>query len=333
MEKQSILLLPPSSVTDESDSLCDNVLEFPSEQSTIQHELIGQLLEEIEVQKIREMVAAAFSALFNLLQEVPALAELKADSTGDDSDAVVERFHREANSLMNYIGSLVSSAESLNAELAETLDGIAFALRHDLKRTLGSELKELGWKSADDFARGKVAYVCGLLTNCLQQSIITLAQVFDPGLDGGKLFDNYQARLRESLLLCRDLTDMVLHAHACEKDLSGNFAKLRRSVNSFRGEAMHFLMYRDWQEFEGISDKLLQEDPAGTEVGPQVHSFICYLETLLGQVKLRSVLVDVFCDLLPEQVASGSEWSEAHHRLAFELYRAELTSTLERNAS
>jgi hypothetical protein len=75
----------------------------------------------------------------------------------------------------------------------------------------------------------------------------------------------------------------------------------------------------------------LQTVPETDEIGSQVHSFICYLETLLGQVKLRSVLVDVFCDFLPEGEGQGSDWSEAQHRLAFELYRAELTSTIERN--
>jgi len=103
-------------------------------------------------------------------------------------------------------------------------------------------------------------------------------------------------------------------------------------VNCFRGETMQFLMYKDWQEFEAISEKLLQAVPESNGAGSQVHSFICYLETLLGQVKLRSVLVDVFCDLLPEGEGQGSDWSEAQHRLAFELYRAELTSTIERNA-
>ena len=303
-----------------------------SEHSKIPHELIGQLLDEIESQKVREMVSRAFSALLSLLRDVPDLATTPRNGAEEDPDAVIKRFRSESNSLIDYLRGLVSSSEGLNEELTETLDGVAFALNHDLKRTLDSELKELGWRSEDDFARGKVAYVSGLLTNCLQQSIITLAQVFDPGLDGGKLFDNYQARLRESLLLCRDLTDMVLNAHACEKDMAANFASLVNSINSFRGEAMQFLMYKDWQEFESISEGILQADSKGAAVGAQVHSFICYLETLLGQVKLRSVLVEVFSDLLPKHGAEGSDWSVAQHRLAFELYRAELTSTLERNA-
>jgi hypothetical protein len=49
-------------------------------------------------------------------------------------------------------------------------------------------------------------------------------------------------------------------------------------------------------------------------------------------VKLRAVLVDVFCDFFPGGESTDAEWSEAQNRLAFELYRAELTSTIERNA-
>ena len=312
------------SATDENNSA-----DYQARRPRIPHEQLDQLLEEIENGRVREIMSAAFSALLSLLQDVPALAKIKPNS-GIDPDAMVERFRKEANALIEYIGTVALSAEGLNEELADTLDGVAFALSHDLKRTLNSELKGLGWKSEDDFARGNIAYVSGLLTNCLQQSIITLAQVFDPGLDGGKLFDNYQARLRESLLLCRDLTDMILQAHGCEKNMVETFPKLEKSINCFRGEAMQFLMYKDWQEFESISEKLLKEKPDSASVAAEVHTFICYLETLLGQVKLRSVLVDVFCDLLPQGEVSGSDWSEAQHRLAFELYHAELTSTIER---
>jgi len=327
MSKESILL--PAFITVD-DSSSNNEIGIPR-QSKIAHELLDQLVEEIEHSEVRETMSAAFTVLLSLMQGVPTLTTPTKGSSGSDPDVVIERFRVEASALIDYIETVAISTLSLNEQLAETLDGVAFALSHDLKRTLDLELKDLGWKSEDDFARGKIAYVRGLLTNCLQQSIITLAQVFDPGLDGGKLFDNYQARLRESLLLCRDITDMVLHAHACDKDPQ-NFPQLVNSVNSFRGEAMQFLMYKDWREFEAISEKLLQAVPESNETGSQVHSFICYLETLLGQVKLRSVLVDVFCDLLPEGEGQGSDWSEAQHRLAFELYRAELTSTIERNA-
>ncbi|HET6671629.1 MAG TPA: hypothetical protein VFH15_15480 [Pyrinomonadaceae bacterium] len=300
-------------------------------QAKIPHEEIDRLLEEIENPEVREMMSVAFSALLSLLQDVPALASPNHGPTPDEPKEVMERFRREATSLIDFIGTVATSTEGLDQSLAETMDGIAFALEHDLKRTFDSELKGLGWKP-DDVARGKIAYVRGLLTNCLQQSVITLAQVFDPGLDGAKLFDNYKARLRESLLLCRDLTDMVLFAHACEKDITENFSKLVTRVNTFRSESMQFLMYKDWREFETISENLLRRVPDSAGVGSPLHSFTCYLETLLGQVKLRAVLVDVFCHFFPDGEATDAEWSEAQNRLAFELYRAELTSTVERNA-
>ena len=298
---------------------------------TIPHEQIDRLLEEITEPAVRQMMSVAFTALLNLLHEVPTLASLNLGSGPAEPTVVMERFRREANSLIDFIGTVATSTEGLDRSVAETLDGIAFALNHDLKRTFDSELKGLGWKPSD-MARGKIAYVQGLLTNCLQQSVITLAQVFDPGLDGAKLFDNYKARLRESLLLCRDLTDMMLFAQACEKDIPANFPNLVTSINSFRSESMQFLMYRDWQEFESISEGLLQRVPENAEVGSPLHSFTCYLETLLGQVKMRAVLVDVFCDFFPDGQSTDAEWSEARNRLAFELYRAELTSTIERNA-
>lgn len=300
-------------------------------QARIPHEDIDRLLEEIENPAVRETMSVAFSVLLNLLQDVPALASLNQGSSPAEPTVVMERFRREANSLIDFIGTVATSTEGLDQSLAETLDGIAFALSHDLKRSFDSELKGLGWKP-EDVARGKLAYVQGLLTNCLQQSIITLAQVFDPGLDGARLFDNYKTRLRESLLLCRDITDMMLFAHACEKNIGENFPKLVTSVNAFRSESMQFLMYKDWHEFENISESLLRRVPETTGVGSPLHAFTCYLETLLGQVKLRAVLVDVFCDFFPDGQPSDAEWNEARNRLAFEMYRAELTTTIERNA-
>lgn len=324
MSSQSTLLPEPPLADESAPS------SFPT-QPKIPHEQIDQLLEEIEHHQVREMMSEAFAALLSLLQDVPALASLNEGPNPADAKVVIERFRREATSLVDLIASLATATESLDQSVAETLDGIAFALSHDLKRTFDSELKGLGWKP-DNVARGKIAYVSGLLTNCLQQSVITLAQVFEPGLDGAKLFDNYQARLRESLLLCRDLTDMILFAQACENDIAQNFPKLVTSISSFRDESMQFLMYKDWHEFESASESLLQRVPESAAVGSPLHSFTCYLETLLGQVKLRAVLVDVFCDFFPDGQSTDADWSEAQNRLAFELYRAQLMSTIERSA-
>lgn len=293
---------------------------------------IDRLLEQIE-QDVRQPVSVVFWSLLKLLRQVPVLEALRQDRPADEITAALDNFRNEANVLVDFMLSTATKTANQHEQLSETLDGISFALSHDVKRLFDSELKALNWKAGEQLGRAKVAYIQGLLTNCLQQSIITLAQVFDPGLDGGRLFDNYKARLRESLILCRDLTEMLQTVRTCENDLAGQLPVLMNQVNRFRNGTMQFLMYRDWQEFETITDSLMFSLPETSEPGSPLHSFKCYLETLLGQVKLRAVLVDVFCDFSQDAQGVDSDFGEAQNRLAFELYLAELSSLIERGTS
>jgi len=293
---------------------------------------IDRLLERIELD-VRQPVSVVFSALLELLRQVPQFENLGQEAPAPETRAALENFRDQANVLVDFMLATATKCANQHERLSETLDGISFAMSHDVKRIFDSELKALNWHAGEQLSIGKVAYIQGLLTNCLQQSLITLAQVFDSTLDGARLFDNNKVRLRESLVLCRDLMDMLQIVHTAETDLEQQSPILANRVHRFRHESMQFLMYRDWQEFEAITESLLISGDQSSEPGSPLHSFKCYLETLLGQVKLRAVLVDVFCDLLPEVEESNSEWSEAQNRLAFELYRAELSSMIERDDS
>lgn len=290
---------------------------------------INRLIEQIE-QDVRQPVSEVFSSLLELLRHVPAFENLSEELPAPETGAALEGFRGRANVLVDFMLATATETASRYELLSETLDGISFAMSHDVKRIFDSELKALNWKAGEHLSKGNVAYIQGLLTNCLQQSIITLAQVFDSSLDGARLFDNNKARLRESLILCRDLMDMLQNVHAAETDLPRQLPLMVDRVSRFRNESMQFLMYKDWQEFETITERLRVSGGESSEPGSPLHSFKCYLETLLGQVKLRAVLVDVFCDLLPEVEESNSEWSEAQNRLAFELYRTELSLMIER---
>ena len=126
---------------------------------------------------------------------------------------------------------------------------------------------------------------------------------------------------------------MLQAIRACKKNVGQYFPRVAERVERFRHESMLYLMYRDWQEFEVLSATLLSSVPESTEPGSPLHSFECYVETLLAQVKLRAVLVDVVCDFFPDGEETDPEWGDAQNRLAFELYRAELTSIAERSSS
>ena len=286
---------------------------------------IAHLLEQIEPEAVRASVCSIFSSLLRLLDNLSVLEKLKEGLT-DETKFALRAFRADADSLVDFMLATATKTDHVGEVLAQTLDGISFALSHDVKKSFESELKILTSAPNENPGKEKVAYVRELLTNCLQQSIITLAQVFNPGLDGARLFDNFQARLRESLILCRDLEEMLQAVRACKKNVDQYFPRVAERVERFRRESMLYLMYRDWQEFEVLSATLLSSVPENIEPGSPLHSFECYVETLLAQVRLRGVLVDVICDFFPDGEETDQEWGDAQNRLAFELYRAELAS-------
>ena len=138
---------------------------------------------------------------------------------------------------------------------------------------------------------GKLIHSHGTLSNCLQQSIVALAQVFEPAFSSALFFNNSDARLQESLLLCRDLSELIRDVADCEARPDGHSRTLIIDrVMRFRDGTMQFLMYKDWEEYEQFADKIVLSIADPQELGSVLHSFRCYLETLVGQIKLRAVL-------------------------------------------
>jgi hypothetical protein len=81
---------------------------------------------------------------------------------------------------------------------------------------------------------------------------------------------------------------------ASEEDPNeATFASLVDGVQKFRNESMELLMYSDGPQFESICEQIhSQTEPQ--QLSAVLHQFRCYLETLLGQVRMRAVLANVF---------------------------------------
>ena len=203
--------------------------------------------------------------------------------------AIFALVHVDARSVVESIQCAMTTAD-IDETLYETLDGITFAIDHDLHKVFESELKDAA-SQPPELVIGKLVYSHGMLTNCLQQSTVTLAQVFDPNFSGAHFFKNSDARLQESLLLCRDLSDLIRSVRECEATLDGVSRKfIIDRVIKFRDEIMQFLMYKDWDEYERFAEAIVLSMGDSRKLAPVLHSFRCYLETLVGQVRLRAVL-------------------------------------------
>jgi len=94
-------------------------------------------------------------------------------------------------------------------------------------------------------------------------------------------------------LLYRDLWNLVQLARRADKECDQfSVALLLAHLKRFRDGSMCFLMYRDWEEYERFVKKVTAARRI-LEIGPALEGLACYLETLLGQVRLRSVLANL----------------------------------------
>ena len=256
---------------------------------------IDLLVAHIEDRTVRDLVYTVFEDLLCLLESLDLIeSHLHTVDHARETLVLFQLIHDEARALMEFIRRNALSVDAINETLHETLDGIAFAMSHDLQRVFESEL-DRPIDEPDIVVIGKLNRSHGVLINCLQQSAVTLAMVFDSTLVGAKLFDNSDVRYWESIELCKGLSDLIQLLVCFEEEMDEQArASMVRGITKFRTQSMQFLMYTDWPEFESFCEKAVSslDDPQKLE--SVSHQFRCYLETLLGQVKLRSVLADVF---------------------------------------
>ncbi|HYY58070.1 MAG TPA: hypothetical protein VE842_12115 [Pyrinomonadaceae bacterium] len=260
--------------------------------STLQAQ-INALLEEIDEQMLRALMLRIFSDLTRLLAYLRmSETALERESNALENLAFFTLVHEEALALRDFVEGRALRADCIDAHLRDALGGISFAITHELRRVYEQELAGLNATEADRMIRGRIGHVRGLLSNCFQQSLIILAQAFDPSLSGTQLFNDLPARVQQSIVLRRDLWTLVQLARRAEAggDLE-TIISFIQYLETFRHGSMHFLMYRDWQVYERFVDEVM-ETGSVAELAPVLDSFACYLETLFAQVRMRAVLAN-----------------------------------------
>ncbi len=212
--------------------------------------------------------------------------------------SVFLRLHSEARTLVTYLeGDAWRQARS-DEVLAGALDGVSYAIGHELRRVFELELVGLDELPNPSAVRARLEHAHGLLRNAMQQSLIVLAQVFEPEVTGEELFDDFAARRQQSLKLYRELEQLLqLAQHVEATDDQRAIALLLARLTLFREECMCHLMYRDWDEYESFITEL-RAAQSKFELATVLNSLTCYLETLLNQVRMRSALADCNLDVM-----------------------------------
>jgi hypothetical protein len=212
--------------------------------------------------------------------------------------SVFLRLHSEARSLVAFIEGDAWRQARGDEVLAGALEGIGYALSHELRRVFEDELAGLDELTTPSAVRARLEHAHGLLRNAMQQSLIVLAQVFEPTVTGEELFDDFAARRQQSLKLYRELEQLLQLAHQVETAGDQRAAPLLLArLILFRDESMCHLMYRDWDEYESFIVEL-RAAQSQFELATVLNSLTCYLEALLCQVRMRSALADCNLDVM-----------------------------------
>ncbi len=273
-------------------------------QANLQHEIDSVLsritnphLHEVSETILNEMLRFFdwLARIENNLQKLDTLLE---------SLSLLEVLEFEARSLTDFIETRAIQVTKGNERLHDVLDGISYGINHDLRRIFERELVRGVTEQSIPIVYGKILHAHGLLTNCFQQSTITLLQVFKPTVDGAKLFNDVELRLQQSLTLCKDLSSLMRFVRLAQANGDPDVLRsVTARILEFRDGSMHYLMYKDWRGYESLALEIITAVENNLDLKDLLHRFICYLEVLYGHVKMRAVLADEFPYSVKEEEA------------------------------
>lgn len=273
-------------------------LENSYSQSPNLHSQVTVLTNTISDEAVRLAVGKVLTDLVFLLDYLSLVAGPRGLGGIKEVVAILNTVRGEAYSLAVFIENHALQLEGIDDSLSETLDSSAYAINHEVRRIFNGEIAHMSLDRGGQETHGTLLHAQGVLTNCFQQCMINLARVFDASLTDARLFQDCQSRRESSLILYHDLSELLALVQAGQKASLSNFPErnldfLARQLTSFREGSMQSLMYRDWQQYEALSEEIIASIRKKERPTDPLHHMECYLETLLAHVKARSVLADL----------------------------------------
>jgi hypothetical protein len=266
-------------------------------QANLQSE-IDSVLNLIEDPQLRDM---SQTILIELVRFFDWLARIENNlhklDTLLENLSLLEVLEFEARALTDYIETKAIKVSTAfgSDRLSDVLEGISYGITHDLRRIFERELVRGVTEQSTPTVYGKILHAHGLLTNCFQQSTITLLQVFKPGMDASALFNDIELRLQQSLVLCKDLSSLMRFVRLSQANSDPDVLRtVTGRILEFRDGSMQYLMYKDWRGYESLALEVITAVENNLDAKPLLHKFLCFLEVLYGHVKMRAVLAENF---------------------------------------
>lgn len=255
--------------------------------------LLAIAREKVKPPSLGADILHIFSGIFELLDYLGHVEKLlRADQSLKQSLPIFTLVNERARGLVNFMKNRPLREEGLEQDVFDALDSTNYAISMELRKVFAYELLGISSLRQAPAIYIKVETAHGLLSNSFRQSVIALAQMFDASIDGHRLFDAFQTRLEQSLVLRRDLWTLSQLVTRAEKEPEpGLVQRLRDRLVAFYEGSLRFLMFKDWESCERFMEEVgAARGPE--ELAPVLHRFSAYLEALSSQVSMRAVLAE-----------------------------------------
>lgn len=252
--------------------------------------LIGNQSLDVSLETDLKLILPRFAEILKALGIVEQM--LENDEPLKPSLLIFSRIYEQINELIKYIDNRLSRFPDEEGELFGTLDGTAYTASIELRKVYNHELVGLAELRQTPVIYARIETAYSLLNDSFQQTLVNFARLIKPEITGEEIFPNFGAKLKQSLLLRRNLWEILQSVKAVEQNSEKTaIDSLDAQLNDFLASTLHFLFYKDTETVERFIEEVLITDNK-KDLVPVLHRFGAYLETLFGQINMRAVLAE-----------------------------------------
>ncbi|HXG82418.1 MAG TPA: hypothetical protein VNI84_00185 [Pyrinomonadaceae bacterium] len=235
-----------------------------------------------------KLVLPRFAKILKLLSVVERM--LENDEPLKPALLIFTRVYEQIQELIRCVNNRLLRFPNEEDKLFDALDGTAYTASIELRKVYNYELVGLAEIRPTPSVYAKIETAYSLLNDSFQQTLVNFAQLVEPKIKAEELFPNFKTKLKQSLVLRQTLWEILQSVKKAEQDAEKNALDLlHRQLNDFLDSTLHFLFYKDMETVERFIEEVFVTDNR-KDLVPVLHRFGAYLETLFGQINMRTVL-------------------------------------------
>lgn len=217
---------------------------------------------------------------------------LKHDEPLKPSLVIFSRVYDQTSDLIRHMNNRLSRFPSEGAAMFDSLDSASYTASLELKKVYSQELTGLVTMRPVPSVFARVETACELLSDSFRQILAGFARVVDPQVRLSDLFPNFQTKLEQSLDLRLHLWQALQAVQAAEQNPDKKMLdEVTTELRKFLERTVRFLFHKDKETFERFSEEIFATTEK-KDIVPILHRFGAYIETLLSQINMRTVLAD-----------------------------------------